>query len=154
MNEKQQPFTTGHTIAYLGNIKHHKLLLLEGWLLFFTIDSADPVETMAMNNITNINTAPAWPSRWYATAGGTNPEPASSTVIGSIKAVEANPREVAREKGIANQQRPPKRYPRAALAGLAAIADCQYDWSTKTVPKLPTMLMIPNMSPSAESIVK
>eukprot|EP00965_Chrysotila_dentata_P227100 6195791-Pleurochrysis_carterae.AAC.2 len=32
------------------------------------------------------------------------------------------------------------------------MADCQYDWSTKTVPKLPTMLITPNMRPSEESI--
>lgn len=31
--------------------------------------------------------------------------------------------------------------------GLAAIADCQYAWSTKTVPKFPMMLMMPNSRP-------
>jgi hypothetical protein len=43
--------------------------------------------------------------------------------MGSIKAVEGSPREVAREKGIANQQIPPRRYPLDAEVGLAAIAD-------------------------------
>ena len=33
------------------------------------------------------------------------------------------------------------------------VADCQYDWSTKTVPKLPTMFTIPKMNPDGEVIV-
>ena len=37
--------------------------------------------------------------------------------------------------------------------GFAAMADCQYDWSTKTVPKLPTMLMTPKMIPPLEIMV-
>ena len=32
-------------------------------------------------------------------------------------------------------------------SGLAATEDCQYAWSQNTVPKLPTMLTIPNTSP-------
>jgi hypothetical protein len=35
--------------------------------------------------------------------------------MGSIKAVEASPREVAKENGMANQQIPPSKYPLAAL---------------------------------------
>jgi len=34
------------------------------------------------------------------------------------------------------------------------MADCQYDWSQKTVPKLPTMLMMPNLRPSSEIMVR
>jgi len=82
---------------------------------------------MAIKSITKMRIAPASPSNSLATAGGTKPSPASWAVIGSIKAVEVRPRDVAREKGIANQQIPPKRYPLAADSGRAAIADCQYD---------------------------
>ena len=67
------------------------------------MDSADPVDTMATNNMTKIKAAPTLPSISVATAGGTNPDPASEAVIGSINAVEASPSEVAREKGIVNQ---------------------------------------------------
>ena len=69
---------------------------------------------------------------------------------------------------------PPSKYPLAALDGRAAMALCQYDWSTKTVPKFPIMLIIlvamvspklakqrvlqrdayPNMSPPLEIIVR
>jgi len=34
------------------------------------------------------------------------------------------------------------------------MADCQYDWSTKTVPKLPTVLITPKMSPPVDIIVR
>ena len=34
------------------------------------------------------------------------------------------------------------------------MADCQYDWSTKTVPKLPTVLITPNMKPLYDIIVR
>lgn len=44
----------------------------------------------------------------------------------------------AKANGIANQQRPPRRNPNTPSLGLAATELCQYDWSTKTVPKLPT----------------
>ena len=118
-----------------------------------------------MKSMIKMRADPACPRRWSATAGGTNPEPASPELIGSMRAVEASPSEVAREKGIANlfcrresselrlailetkrglsyQQIPPSKYPLAALDGRAAIALCQYDWSTKTVPKFPMMLII------------
>ena len=80
---------------------------------------------MAMKSMIKIKAEPAWPNKWSATAGGTNPEPASLELIGSMSAVDASPKEVAREKGIANQQIPPSKYPLAALAGRAAMADCQ-----------------------------
>jgi len=67
------------------------------------MDSADPVETIAMNSMMRINAEPAVPSNSVATAGGTNPLPASAALIGSIKAEAARPREVARENGMANQ---------------------------------------------------
>jgi hypothetical protein len=44
-----------------------------------------------------------------------------------MRAVPVNPKEVAREKGMANQHMPPSKYPLAALEGRAAMADCQYD---------------------------
>jgi hypothetical protein len=68
------------------------------------MDSAAPVETMAMNNMIKISTAPVLPRSSVATAGGTKPSPASWDVIGSISAVDANPNDVARENGIENQQ--------------------------------------------------
>merc|ERR1719238_830152 len=55
--------------------------------------------------------------------------------------------------GTANQTTPPRMYPFAALSGFTAIADCQYDWSTKTVPKFPTMFTMPKMRPDGEDIV-
>ena len=68
------------------------------------MDSADPVDTMAMKSMIRIKTEPVSPRSSVATAGGTKPEPASEAVMGSCKAVEVKPREVAREKGMANQQ--------------------------------------------------
>jgi hypothetical protein len=62
-----------------------------------------------MKSIVRIKIEPVFPKRCVATAGGTSPDPASPAVMGSINAVEARPREVAREKGIANQQIPPRR---------------------------------------------
>jgi hypothetical protein len=59
---------------------------------------------MAMKSIIKIRAEPISPSKWVATAGGTKPDPASFAVIGRTKAVEVKPREVARVKGIANQQ--------------------------------------------------
>ena len=61
-----------------------------------------PVDTMAIKSMIKMSADPACPSRWSATAGGTNPEPASPELIGSMRAVEASPSEVAKEKGIAN----------------------------------------------------
>jgi hypothetical protein len=58
---------------------------------------------MAMKSMIKMRTEPASPRRWVATAGGTNPFPASVLVMGSNKAVDPKPREVARENGIANQ---------------------------------------------------
>jgi len=57
-----------------------------------------------MKSMIRIRTDPAVPSNSVATAGGTKPAPASPEVMGSINAVEASPRDVAREKGMANQQ--------------------------------------------------
>ena len=57
--------------------------------------------------------------------GGTNPDPALLELMRSIRAVEVRPKEVAREKGMANHQTPPSKYPLAVLSGLAAMADCQ-----------------------------
>lgn len=65
----------------------------------------DPVDAMAINSITRIKNAPALPNKSVATAGGTNPAPASSALIGNCNAVDANPNDVANENGIANQQR-------------------------------------------------
>jgi hypothetical protein len=78
-----------------------------------------------MNNMVRIKTDPVLPIKCVATAGGTNPADASLDVMGSIRAVDVNPRDVAREKGIANQQIPPSKYPLEAEVGLAAMADCQ-----------------------------
>ena len=79
------------------------------------IDSADPVETMAMKSMIKINADPACPSKWSATAGGTRPDPASPALMGSMRAVDVSPNDVARENGIANQHMPPSKYPLAAL---------------------------------------
>mmetsp|Transcript_4847 Transcript_4847/g.10880 ORF Transcript_4847/g.10880 Transcript_4847/m.10880 type:complete len:252 (-) Transcript_4847:1155-1910(-) len=57
---------------------------------------------MAIKSMIKMRADPACPSRWSATAGGTSPEPASPELIGSMRAVEASPSEVAKEKGIAN----------------------------------------------------
>jgi hypothetical protein len=57
-----------------------------------------------MKSIINMRIDPELPSNSEAQAGGTKPLAASSEVMGSIKAVEASPREVARENGMANQQ--------------------------------------------------
>jgi hypothetical protein len=62
------------------------------------------VDTIAIKSIMRMRIAPVSPSNSKATAGGTKPDPASPEVMGSIRAVEARPREVAREKGMENQQ--------------------------------------------------
>merc|ERR1719224_206237 len=100
------------------------------------IDSAEPVDTMAMKSMMAIMSEPGVPKRCVATAGGTRPEPASAAVMGSWSA------------------RPPSMYPLYAASGLAAMPLCQYAWSTNTVPKLPMMLMMPNMRPPPETIVR
>merc|ERR1719291_498177 len=53
--------------------------------------------------------APAPPNKCVATAGGTRPAPASLAVMGSMSAVDARPREVAKENGMENQHIPPRR---------------------------------------------
>jgi hypothetical protein len=68
------------------------------------MDSALPVETIAMNSMTRIKAEPTVPINSVATAGGTKPAPASAALIGSCNAVEARPKHVAKEKGMANQQ--------------------------------------------------
>mmetsp|Transcript_5608 Transcript_5608/g.18494 ORF Transcript_5608/g.18494 Transcript_5608/m.18494 type:complete len:235 (+) Transcript_5608:6190-6894(+) len=109
---------------------------------------------MAMNNMMVIAAAPPLPMKCTAAAGGTKPEPASEPVTGRSSATEDRPMAVAREKGMVNHTRPPRRYPLVDDEGFAAIALCQYDWSTNTVPKLPTMLMMPKMIPPFEIMVR
>merc|ERR1719443_840181 len=48
---------------------------------------------------------------------------------------------------------PPTRKPNTADHGFAATALCQYDWSTKTVPKLPTMFVMPKSRPEGLPMV-
>merc|ERR1719321_406511 len=102
--------------------------------------SAEPVERMAMVSWIITRMPPVGPSNAMAEAGGTRPEPASPAVSATLSALPARPRAVASAKGMVNHTRPPRMYPLCAAPGLAAMADCQYDWSTKTVPKLPMML--------------
>lgn len=71
------------------------------------IISAEPVETMAMKSMIRIATAPDLPTRTTAIAGGTRPAPASAGVSLTPSAVAARPSEVASEKGMQNQTRPP-----------------------------------------------
>merc|ERR1719265_916732 len=71
-----------------------------------------------------------------------------------VSARPARPLVVAMQNGTANQTIPPMRKPITADLGLAATALCQYDWLTKTVPKLPTMLVMPKMSPMVLPIVR
>merc|ERR1719465_107445 len=106
--------------------------------------------------------APGAPRISTATRAGVRPDPESASVtceapLTSEKSVvSARPRRpcvLPIIMGTANQTTPPKMYPEAAISGLTAIADCQYDWSTKTVPKLPTMFTIPKISPDGEAIV-
>ena len=85
-----------------------------------------------MKSIIKMSKHPPVPIRCLATAGGTSPRFDSSAVIGSERATDASPRDVAKENGIANQQRPPSRYPFQDAVGVAASAHCQYEWSTKT----------------------
>jgi hypothetical protein len=59
---------------------------------------------MAMKTMIKIKADPAGPIKCVATAGGTSPLFASVAVIGNINAAAANPRDVAKENGMANQQ--------------------------------------------------
>jgi hypothetical protein len=49
------------------------------------MDSADPVDTLAMKSMIRTRTDPGTPSKWVATAGGTRPAPASEEDIGSCR---------------------------------------------------------------------
>ena len=86
--------------------------------------------------------------------GATSPLSICSGVRETLVATAASPRVVARANGMANHARPPIRNPFTADLGLAAIAFCQYAWSTKMVPKLPTILIIPNINAPVEAIVR
>merc|ERR1719353_1490434 len=117
---------------------------------------------MAMNNMMSKTQAPGTPSMSTATRAGVRPEPESPSVIWDapltrsrfvVNARPTSPCVVPIIIGTANQTTPPKMYPEAALSGFTAIADCQYDWSTKTVPKLPTMFTMPKTNPECESMV-
>ena len=66
----------------------------------------------------------------------------------------ASPSVVASVNGIANHTSPPMIKPPTTERGLAAIARCQYDWSTNTVPKLPTILITPNTRAPADASVR
>ncbi len=107
-----------------------------------------------MNNIVNTIIAPISPISAVAAAGTTKPIWACCIVISTSSATAVRPIVVASVNGIANQQSPPSKKPFTVDPGWAAIALCQYAWSTNTVPKFPTMLMIPNIKPPAEAIVK
>jgi hypothetical protein len=56
---------------------------------------------MAVTSMTKMRITPACLGYSVATTGGTDPSPASTEVMGICNAVEG---QVAREKGIANQQ--------------------------------------------------
>ena len=105
---------------------------------------------MATTSMIRISTEAASPSRWSASVFGTRPKSASLALMSSTRmnAVDARPSDVAREKRAVNQQVPSRRWPLAAPEGHAMLADLQYDWSTRAVPKLLTILMVPNVRPS------
>ena len=62
---------------------------------------------MTMNSMTRITTEPASPSRWLVTVRRTRL--AFPALMGSMNAVNVKPRNVAREKGQANQYMQPRR---------------------------------------------
>merc|ERR1719183_3093818 len=78
-------------------------------------------------------------------------DPSSGCVV---RARPTKPFVVAMQNGTANQTIPPMRNPRTADLGLAATALCQYDWSTNTVPKFPTMFVMPKSKPEGLPIVR
>merc|ERR1719271_693193 len=116
--------------------------------------SAEPVDRMAMVSWMMMRMPPMGPIMVMAEAGGTRPLPASPEVRATLSALPARPSDVASAKGMVNQTMPPRMKPLCAEAGLAAMADCQYDWSTKTVPKLPMTLMMPNLMPGSDIMVR
>merc|ERR1719271_178475 len=116
--------------------------------------SAEPVDRMAMVSWMMMRMPPVGPIIAMAEAGGTRPLPASPGVRATLRALPARPSDVASAKGMVNQTMPPRMKPLCAEAGLAAMADCQYDWSTKTVPKLPMTLMMPNLMPGSDIMVR
>ena len=68
----------------------------------------------------------------------------SSFIPGApLRATAASPRVVANEKGTANHASPPRMYALTVVLGRDAMARCQYAWSSKTVAKLPMILMTP-----------
>jgi hypothetical protein len=117
-------------------------------------NSADPAVVTAVNTTDKSNMAPASPKISDAAVGATSPLSICSGVRETLVATAANPRVVASANGMANHARPPIRKPFTADLGLAAIAFCQYAWSTKMVPKLPTMLIIPKTNAPVEAIVR
>lgn len=84
-----------------------------------------------VNNTDKSNIAPASPKIRVAAAGATSPLSICSGVKETKVATAASPSEVASANGMANHARPPIRNPFTADLGLAAIAFCQYAWSTK-----------------------
>ena len=70
--------------------------------------SAEPVEVIAMKSITAIITDPKLPKRCVATAGGTKPLADSSAEIGNCKATAQRPKDVAKAKGMVNQNQATK----------------------------------------------
>ena len=118
------------------------------------ISSADPADVTAMNSMVSTITAPTSPIRTDAAAGTVSPSWTCSGVKSTPSATAVSPMVVASVNGMANQQAPPSRNPFTVDCGRAAIARCQYAWSTNTVPKLPTMLITPNISPPMDAMVR
>lgn len=85
-------------------------------------DHARGLQESYMKSIVSSRMAPNFPISATAVAGGTRPRPASSAVIGRSRARAPRPRDVAREKGTANQTSPPSKYPLCVDVGLAAMA--------------------------------
>ena len=107
-----------------------------------------------MNNITKTMIAPIGPIITDAAAGTVSPSCTCSGVSATFSATAVSPIVVASVNGIENQHIPPSKKPFTVELGCAAIARCQYAWSTNTVPKLPTILMTPKIKPPAEAIVR
>ena len=107
-----------------------------------------------MNNITKTMIAPIGPIITDAAAGTVSPSCTCSGVSATFSATAVSPIVVASVNGIENQHIPPSRKPLTVELGCAAIARCQYAWSTNTVPKLPTILITPKIKPPADAIVR
>ena len=118
------------------------------------ISSADPAAVTAMNSMASTSTAPASPIRTEAAADMVSPSWTSSGVRSTPSATAASPIVLASANGMANQHTPPSRKALTEAVGLEAMALCQYAWSTNTVPKLPTMVITPNIRPPTEAMVR